>query len=321
MDIIIKELVGQNVDNAAYGLGRCSWANQSISDVVYIPKLSQLSPVLVEVQCNVNEEFITRLIGYSLQLKQEYGQLPKILVITIKSITAEIKSKFNNLENERIYTMNCDYWAESCQIISAETIQTQLNNNPLNKLVALGHFLIHQKRNILSISQKHDPTIQLLYQISKDKFENEYYIEEEKLVVIKDLCFKAKTQFEKIVKCLQNEGDSNGKALQYAENGLCFFNHQEQKFKKRETTPIEDTPDISNLANVNYNNDIIAIDGISFIEEFKAQREGRMSWECCYDEGRNKGFFVDYNNWKSLKASYHNNSKKLGKRKITEIEE
>jgi len=39
---------------------------------------------------------------------------------------------------------------------------------------------------------------------------------------------------------------------------LCFFNHQEQKFNKnREITPIEDTPDISNLATVNYENDII----------------------------------------------------------------
>ncbi|CAO0801594.1 unnamed protein product [Mucor circinelloides] len=39
---------------------------------------------------------------------------------------------------------------------------------------------------------------------------------------------------------------------------LCFFNHQEQKFNKnRETAPIEDTPDISNLATVNYENDII----------------------------------------------------------------
>jgi hypothetical protein len=52
-------------------------------------------------------------------------------------------------------------------------IQPHLNNSPLNKLVALGHFLTQQKRNILYISQKHDPTIQLLYQISKDKFENE----------------------------------------------------------------------------------------------------------------------------------------------------
>ncbi|KAL7327217.1 hypothetical protein PS15p_209440 [Mucor circinelloides] len=83
-----------------------------------------------------------------------------------------------------MYTVNCDYWAESCQIISAETVQAQLNNNPFNKLVALGHFLFQQKRNILSIGQKHDPTIQLLYQISKDKFENECYVEEEKLAKI-----------------------------------------------------------------------------------------------------------------------------------------
>lgn len=204
MDIIVKEVAGQNVDNTAYGLGRCAWASKCISDAVYIPKLPHLSPILVEVQCDINEDFIARLVSYSLQLKQEYGQLPKVLVISIKSITTEVKSKFKNLENNCMYTMNCDFWAESCQIISAESIQTHLNKNPLNKLAALGHFLIQQKRNILSIGQKHDPTIQLLYQILKDKFENECYVEEEKLVVIKDLCFKAKTQFEKIVKCLQN---------------------------------------------------------------------------------------------------------------------
>ncbi|RCH82298.1 hypothetical protein CU098_005426, partial [Rhizopus stolonifer] len=218
----------------------------------------------------MNEEFVARLITYSLQLKQEYGRLPKVLITTIKSITAKVKSKFKNLENEYMHTMNCDLWAESCQIISAKSIQTQLNNNPLNKLVALGHFLIQQKRNILSIGRKHDPTIQLLYQISEDKFENECYVEEEKLVVIKDLCFKAKTQFEKIVKCLQKERKFN---------------------KNRETTPIEDTPDISNLITVSYNNDI-AMDERSFTEEFKI-KQGRMSWERCYDEGRNRGFFLN----------------------------
>ncbi|KAG2231987.1 hypothetical protein BDF21DRAFT_421818 [Thamnidium elegans] len=129
--------------------------------------------------------------------------------------------------------MDCDYWAENCQIISAESIQIQLNNNLLNKLVALGHFFIQQKRSMLSIGQKHNPTIQLLYQISKDKFENECYAEEEKLVVIKDLCFKAKTQFEKIVRCLQNGGDSNGKVLQYAEDGLCFFQPSRTKIQQK----------------------------------------------------------------------------------------
>ncbi|KAG1136974.1 hypothetical protein G6F37_011361 [Rhizopus arrhizus] len=60
MDIIVKELVGQNVDNSAYGLGRCAWASKCISDVVYIPKLPQLSPVLIEVQYKMDEDFTRR---------------------------------------------------------------------------------------------------------------------------------------------------------------------------------------------------------------------------------------------------------------------
>lgn len=114
----------------------------------------------------------------------------------------------------------------------------------------------------------------------------------------------------------------NEKALQYAADGQYFFSHQERKFNKhRETTSIEDTPDISNLTAVNYNNDIIAKDDISFIKEFKIKKPGRMSWERCYDEGRNEGFFLNYSNWKTLKSSYHGKTKKLSKRKITEIGE
>jgi hypothetical protein len=149
----------------------------------------------------------------------------------------------------------------------------------------------------------------------------ECHVEEEKLIVINDLCFKVKTQFEKIIKCLQN-GESKEKALKYATDGQSFFHYEERKFNKdRETTPIEDTPDISNLTTVNYNNDIIAVDDITFIEEFKKKTTGRMCWERCYKEGRNKEFFMSYSNWKTLKSSYHGKSKKLSKRKITEIEQ
>ncbi|KAI7908033.1 uncharacterized protein BX663DRAFT_482270 [Cokeromyces recurvatus] len=321
MDIIVKDLVDQNVDQSAYGLGRCGWANKCISDVVYIPRLPQLSPVLIEVQCKMDEAFTRRLINYSLQLKQEYGQLPKVLVISIQNIATKVKSTLKISENDFMYTMTCDFWAESCHIISAESIEPHLNNIPLNKLVALSHFLTQQKRNILSVRKKNDPTIQLLYQISKDKFENECHIEEEKLIVINDLCFKAKTQFEKIVKCLQN-GESTEKALKYAEDGQIYFYHQENKFKKdREITPIEDTPNISNLLTVDYHNDIIAADDATFIEEFQKKKIGRMSWERCFKEGRNKEFFLSYSNWKTLKSSYHGKSKKLSKRKIIEIEQ
>ncbi len=49
----------------------------------------------------------------------------------------------------------------------------------------------------MSIDKKYDPIIKLLYQISKEKFENECQVEEEKLGVIQDLCFKAKKNSKK----------------------------------------------------------------------------------------------------------------------------
>ncbi|ORE09859.1 hypothetical protein BCV72DRAFT_222400 [Rhizopus microsporus var. microsporus] len=142
MGIIVKELVGQHVDNTAYCLGRCVWASKRVSDALYVSKLPHLNPILVEAQCDMDADSIARLFSYSLQLKQEYSQLPKVLVISIKSITTGVKSKFKNLENNCMYTMDCDFWAESCQILSAKSIQAHLKGNPLNKLVALGHFLI-----------------------------------------------------------------------------------------------------------------------------------------------------------------------------------
>ncbi|KAG2196497.1 hypothetical protein INT47_012791 [Mucor saturninus] len=85
------ELVDQNVDKSAYGLGRCAWPSKCISDVVYIPRLPQLPPVLIEIQCKMDEDFTRRLINYSLQLKQEYGHLPKVLQFVDRCIWREFK--------------------------------------------------------------------------------------------------------------------------------------------------------------------------------------------------------------------------------------
>jgi hypothetical protein len=38
-------------------------------------------------------------------------------------------------------------------------MENHLSQTPLNQLVALGHFLGQQKKCILSIDKKHDPTI------------------------------------------------------------------------------------------------------------------------------------------------------------------
>jgi hypothetical protein len=170
-------------------------------------------------------------------------------------------------------------------------MENHLSQTPLNQLVALGHFLGQQKKCILSIDKKHDPTIQLLYKISKEKFENECQVEEEKLDIIKDLCYKAKRQFQRILSSIE-KGDSMDEAEKYAKDGEEFFYRQEKKFngEVRQTTPIEDTPNITDLSSPQINNTTHK-DDFDYIESYKAKNNGRMKWEICYTQGKNEGFF------------------------------
>jgi hypothetical protein len=145
-----------------------------------------------------------------------------MLIISIKGFSnEEIKAKLIT-NNHYLDSINCDFWAEKCQILSSKSMENHLSQTPLNQLVALGHFLGQQKKCILSIDKKHDPTIQLLYKISKEKFENECQVEEEKLDIIKDLCYKAKRQFQRILSSIE-KGDSMDEAEKYAKDGEEFF--------------------------------------------------------------------------------------------------
>jgi hypothetical protein len=222
MNIVIKSLVGEHTSSSMYTLGRYQWTNKTISDVVYLPKTQAVPPILIEIQQKVDEHFLGRAIKYCLSLKEEYGVLPLMLIISIKGFSnEEIKAKLIT-NNHYLDSINCDFWAEKCQILSSKSMENHLSQTPLNQLVALGHFLGQQKKCILSIDKKHDPTIQLLYKISKEKFENECQVEEEKLDIIKDLCYKAKRQFQRILSSIE-KGDSMDEAEKYAKDGEEFF--------------------------------------------------------------------------------------------------
>lgn len=297
-------------------------ANKTVSDVLYLPTTSDLPPVLVEIQNKVNEDFIGRAIKYCISLKEEYGVQPIMLIFSIKGFANErLKSRFINTNNFYLDDVSCGFWAQKCQIISPNSIENHLLQTPLNPLVALEHFLSQQKRSILSMDKKEDPTIQLMYQVAKEKFENECQVEEE-LEVIKDLCFKARQQFQKILTCL-DEGESTEKIEKYAKDGENFFFRQERKFtgKDRDVTPIEDTPDISNLSTPPSNDDTATKNDLDYIENYKVNNRGRMRWEACYNEGQKEGFFSTYASFHTLKSAYHNQKSKFRKRKAADITE
>jgi hypothetical protein len=323
MNIVIKSLVGEHVSSSMYTSGRCEWVNKTVSEVVYLPKIQDVAPILIEIQYKVDEDFINRAIKHCLSMKEECGVLPLMLIISIKGFSNEaIKTKLINIDNHYLDDISCDFWAEKCGILSSKSMENHLSETPLNQLVALGHFLSQQKKCILSIDKKHDPTIQLLYQISKEKFENECQVEEEKLDVIKDLCFKGKRQFQKILSCVE-KGDSIDMIEKYAKDGEDFFYRQEKKIngqQLRQVTSIQDTPDITNLSLPQRNNTTDKND-FDYIEHYKANNSGRMKWETCYIHGKNEGFFNNYSSSKTLKSTYHNKKTKLRKRTITEIGE
>ncbi|KAI8047340.1 hypothetical protein BDF21DRAFT_352390, partial [Thamnidium elegans] len=320
IDMVVKTLIGDHVSNSTYTLGRCQWVNKTISDVVYLPKIQSVPPVLIEIQQKVNEDFLSRVIKYCLSLKEEHGVLPVMLIISVKGFTnKDFLSQLVNNNNHYLDTIPCQFWAKECYCLSSKSIEYHLSQNPLNPLVAIGHFFTQQKKSILFIDKKFDPSIKLLYKIAKEKFENECQVEEEKLEVIKDLSYKAKKQFQKILISIENE-ESIDKVVQYAKDGEEFFYRQERKFNGqiREVTPIEDTLEITDLFLPQPTN-TVEKNNFEFIEQYKAKNYGRMRWEACYNKGKEQGFFTNYASHVILKSAYHNENTKLRKRNRSEI--
>lgn len=60
---LVKSLVEDHVSSSMYNLGQCLWPNKYVSDVRYVPKVQDLALVLIEVQYEVDYEFIGRVMN------------------------------------------------------------------------------------------------------------------------------------------------------------------------------------------------------------------------------------------------------------------
>jgi hypothetical protein len=148
-----------------YSLGCCEWVNKTVSDVIYLPKTQyyeDLPPILVVVQNMIDSTFMEELIKYSITLYEEYQILPILLIVSVEGYSSEeIKSKFKANQDVFLAAANCEFWAKRCYVLSWESILGFVNENPLNKLVALACCII----NTVKSSQSHDPTIKFFFDI------------------------------------------------------------------------------------------------------------------------------------------------------------
>ena len=92
-----KLLVGADIPANIYTVCPIEWADGSRSDIVYTSQTltKSLPPMLIEIQYNVDQMLMLRLIKYSSNAFCRYNMLPIVLVVATKSLSsAAFKTEF-----------------------------------------------------------------------------------------------------------------------------------------------------------------------------------------------------------------------------------
>ncbi|KAI9470922.1 MAG: hypothetical protein EXX96DRAFT_586227 [Benjaminiella poitrasii] len=95
INIICKSLNNSRQDNYMATLSES--LNKSACDGLYLPKvdLSEYLPIIVEVQDNVNEKYMSRVACYSTLGYEECSIYPITLIISVSTVTTSVTSKLD----------------------------------------------------------------------------------------------------------------------------------------------------------------------------------------------------------------------------------
>lgn len=269
-----------------------------------------LPSVLVEARNTIDLKFIQRTIEYSLAVIKEHGISPIIVVFGIHPTKPSVANDL--VQSDQIpYAKEypCKPWAKSFYILDPITISSHVHEQPLKPLVAVEHFLHKQKRTLLGMDSKKraDETIQLLYTIAKQIFENDITLEERTIDVLLNVCEQTQKQFHKIKEALEIENLEELKKKKNAQESMpktdiCIWRHAKQSIDahlylsfqlcQKKQKKKKDGPSKSE-----YNEDLLPASNLSntkspcfaFIENFKSNQ--KMNWNACFSAGRAKGFF------------------------------
>ncbi|ORE09807.1 hypothetical protein BCV72DRAFT_189575, partial [Rhizopus microsporus var. microsporus] len=140
------------------------WKNVTRSDMVLEPKtaLSDLSPLIVEIQHTINKAFIKRAANYCLQTSTRYHSDPIILIICVEKLNQGTHKHVKLSKLPGVFSYFSQLWAEHCYIISEESVKDNFSTL-LNPLIALGSFFTNRSLSLTDHPFKNDPVIQYLY--------------------------------------------------------------------------------------------------------------------------------------------------------------
>ena len=111
-DIIIKSVVSNAICGSAYHNAPTEYKDDRKADITYYPNdnamIKNLAPVIVEIQKTVSHKFITRAMRYCLNIFDETGIFPILLVINIDGFSSRQfrKDSFSKRDDEPYYVLN-----------------------------------------------------------------------------------------------------------------------------------------------------------------------------------------------------------------------
>lgn len=127
-------------------------------------------PILIEIQYQVNEDFMARPIRCEISVYSIYNVHPVVLVFVIKGFfNNATKEKFNTSNTEYALKTSLKFWAEECLLLSSTSISKHITRLPMDKLVALGYVPTSGALSLTALEYKSDPTVKRIYSVINNR--------------------------------------------------------------------------------------------------------------------------------------------------------
>ncbi|GAA5814903.1 hypothetical protein MFLAVUS_008406 [Mucor flavus] len=287
--IIIHSLLGVDVSPDSYSVAPTECVDGSRSELVYAS--TQLPPILIEVQDQVNQKFMLSLISYASNVYRRYNELPVVLVIVTKSFySAKFQEEFTVSADGLLLETVCKLWAKKCFFLTADAVSNHFENATLNPMAALGYFITRHTMRHVPRQHWRDPTLALVSRIADD-------------VLVKeddDMRLKSNTRFflrnvkrnlEEIIENSKNqETSSERKTIINAEEGLVAIKQFEKDLEDDKPTQY-------------------TTEDAAFIEALSKPGK-RRRWGEIFAKGKANGLFKSYKSPDTLKSSYYHIQKR-----------
>ncbi|KAI9364107.1 hypothetical protein BD770DRAFT_406907 [Pilaira anomala] len=314
---IITQLIGTGAEQW-YRPPLTEWVDLEGTQILYVADdVHNYPPIVIKIQEIVDEQFLHDTVSFCEKINQRYGAAPIILIFTINRIQDEIVLKTTRDPIDPfLLNLSSFPWANKCMFITKDSIQNHLSQKPLIPIVALEAFFISQKASIHSHSHKDDPTVQLLYRVSKDVMVAENTMTNDFLSLCDELETKLGNGMKELVETSSNTNKRTIDCLNESTELLKSYRIKYTLNNSEPASPILSSPSMSPISTTPATIPATTPAPISSIRnsqnwEFVAKYqqsldddEKRMNWKKCFAEGRRQGLFSNYSQPASLKNAY-----------------